>query len=138
MQTKRIKIKSIVPRILRLALLTLLGGIAIGTALAVYDLSKFSPIPSTVMLIFPFVVGVIIGILTTSLNQALVVLLLTLLVYAFTSFFALSLPEFIHAHLGREIMMQLSVVHALGNGIIYVLPLTIIGIILGKFISRSD
>jgi hypothetical protein len=132
------KVKDVGLKVISLGLLTILGGVATGTALAVYDLNRFSPIPSTALLIFPFIVGMIIGILTTGFSQALVVFLLTLLVYALTSFFTLSLPELIHAHLGREITMQLSVVHALANGIIYILPLTIIGIILGKIISRGD
>jgi len=109
-----------------------------GAALAVYDLNKFSPIPSAVMLIFPLLVGVIIGILTTSFPQALGVFLLTLLVFALADSFALSLPEFIHVHLGRGIAMQVSVAHALTDGIIFILPLTIIGIILGKIIARGD
>jgi len=125
-------------RILNLTLLILLGGIAMGAALAVYDLDKFSPIPSAVMLVFPLLIGVLIGILTRSLGQALGVFLLTILVYALADFLALSLPEFLHAHLGREIAMQVSVVQALTNGIIYILPLAIIGIILGKIISRGD
>jgi len=123
---------------LRLALLVLLGGIAMGAALAVYDLNRFSPIPSSIMLIFPLLVGVLMGILTTSFPQALGVFLLTLLVFALADFFALSLPEFIHAHLGREIAMQVSVAHALADGFIYILPLTLIGIILGKIIARGD
>jgi hypothetical protein len=34
--------------------------------------------------------------------------------------------------------VQVSVVQALTSGIIYILPLTLIGIILGKIISRGD
>lgn len=125
-------------RVLSLILLTLLGGIAMGAALAVYDLNKFAPIPSAIMLVFPLLVGVLIGILTPTFGQALGVFILTILVYALADFLALSLPEMIHAHLGMEITMQVSVVQALTNGILYILPLAIIGIILGKIISRGD
>lgn len=125
-------------KILSLALLVLLGGIAMGTALAVYDLNRFSPIPSSIMLIFPLLVGVIIGILTSTLGQALGVFLLAVLVYALADSLALSFPEFIHTHLGTEITVQVSVVHALTSGIIYILPLALIGIMLGKIISRGD
>ncbi|MCR4404901.1 MAG: hypothetical protein NUW06_06490 [Candidatus Acetothermia bacterium] len=121
-----------------LTLLILLGGMAMGAALAVYDLNRFSPIPSTIMLIFPFVVGMIIGVLTTSFAQALGVFFFTVLVYALADFLVLTFPEMIHAHLGREITMQVSVVKALTGGIIFVLPLTLIGIILGKLVSRGD
>lgn len=125
-------------RVISLVLLVLLGGIAMGAALAVYDLSKFSPIPSSVMLLVPLLVGVIMGILTRSFAQALGAFLLTILVFALAESLALVLPELLHAHLGKEIALQVSVVRALTSGIIYILPLALIGIILGKIIARGD
>ena len=134
MKVQRIKAS----RVFSWILLVLLGGIAMGAALTVYDLNRFSPIPSTVMLLVPLLIGVIIGILTPSFAQALGVFLLAILVFALAESLALSLPEFVHIHLGREITMQVSVVQALTSGILYILPLTLVGIILGKIISRGD
>lgn len=132
------RLKNLVWKGLSLALLVLLGGIAMGAALAVYDLDRFSPIPSAIMLIFPLAVGVLIGILTGSLAQALGVFFFMIVVYAAADSLILTFPELIHARLGTEITLQLSVVRALTGGIIFILPLTLIGIILGKIIARGD
>ncbi len=125
-------------RRLSFALVALLSGIALGAATAVFDLNKFAPIPANLMLLFPFLIGIAIGTLTRSFAQALGAFLVALLVYALVDVLALVTPELIHAHLGRGVVTQSSVARALLNGIIYVLPLTIVGLLIGKIITRGD
>lgn len=90
------------------------------------------------MLLFPVLIGIAIGILTRSFAQALGAFLLALVVYSLVDVLALVTPELIHTHLGRGIVTQSSVARALLNGIVYVLPLTIVGLLIGKVITRGD
>ncbi|MFQ6090407.1 MAG: hypothetical protein ACE5LD_03110 [Candidatus Bipolaricaulia bacterium] len=95
MKERRARSKAL--RVLSLTLLVLLGGLAMGAALAVYDLNRFSPIPSSLMLLVPLLIGVIIGILTPSFAQALGSFLLAIFVFALAESLALVLPELLHA-----------------------------------------
>lgn len=124
--------------LLGLSLVILLSGISLGASMAVHTLSRFAPIPAGLMLAFPLLVGVVLGLLTRGLAQALGVSLLVIGVYFAANSLALILPELIHAHLGREIVTQLSVAQALVDGFIYVLPLMLIGLLGGKLLIKGD
>ncbi|GEM_PF-1954442 len=124
--------------LLGLAAMILLSGTSLGASMAVHSLSRFAPIPSGLMLVFPLLVGLALGVLTRGLAQALGAFLLVIGVYFAADFLALSLPELIYAHLGREIVTQLSVARALVDGFIYVLPLTLIGLLVGKLVIKGD
>jgi len=118
--------------------LVLISGIALGAATAVFDLNKFAPLPANLMLLFPFLIGTALGILTRSFAQALGAFLSSLIIYALVDVLILATPELIYTHLGRGVVTQTSVARALLDGIIYVLPLTIIGLLVGKLIARGD
>lgn len=119
----------------KLALLSLLGGIALGTSLAMYDLDVFSPLPGPITFLTPLIVGVSIGALAPTLQRALIVMFVAIIIYGAVDIFSLSYPEF--GRLG-ELGIEFSALKAVLNGFVYVIPLTLIGLILGKSLFGGD
>jgi len=124
--------------IVRIFVLSLLMGFTAGAGLAIYHLGEFSNVPSVVALLLPLLAGGFIGALTPQLNQALGAFLLVIIISALVSAFMLAYPEFRVDRLGIGIALELSVINSLKNVILFALPLTLVGLILGKFLSRSE
>jgi len=131
------RVKNILSEFLELIVLILLGGITLGAAFAIYDLTEFSPIPSAISFIIALIVGATIGMLTRGLERALIVTILVTLVGGVVIVYALSYPELREAYVGTEVITALSTRKAVINVFFYVFPLTLVGIFIGKFFAEE-
>jgi len=122
----------------RILILSLLMGFTSGAGLAIYHLGEFSHLPSIVALLLPFLAGGFIGVLIPQLNQALGAFLLVIFISATVSTILLAYPEFQVNRLGMGIALELSITNSLKNVILYAIPLTLVGLIVGKFLTRSE
>ena len=121
----------------RILAISLLMGFIAGAGLAISDLSEFSLIPSLVALSLPVLAGGFIGVLVPQLGRALGSMLLVIVFSAVVSMLALSYPEFQVQRLGTDVALELSVTKAL-QGAILAAPLTLVGLLVGKFVVRSE
>lgn len=115
----------------------LLSSLASGAAFSIYDLSEFSPLPGFSSFLIPLIVGASMGVLTRSLGQALLAVLLVSLLGIGVIVYALSYPELRSDQLGIEIVASISLRKAIISGFFYMLPLTLIGVLLGKLLFRE-
>jgi len=122
---------------IELGLMILLSSLASGAAFSIYDLSEFSPLPGFLSFLVPLIAGASIGALTRSLGQALLVVLLVSLLGIGVIVYALSYPELRSDHLGLEIVASISLRNAIISGFFYILPLTLIGVLIGKLMFRE-
>ena len=115
----------------------LLSSVASGAAFTVYDLSEFSPLPGFLPFLIPLIAGASMGMLTRSLGQALLAVLLVSLLGIGVVVYALSYPELRSDHLGLEIVASISLRKAIISGFFYVFPLTLVGLLIGKLVFRE-
>jgi hypothetical protein len=121
----------------RVLAVTVLCGVLTGIGITLASLSDFSYLPSFFGYVIALVAGGYIGLLTRRLNHGLVALLLATLVSAAVSTLALAYPEFQVHHLGLEVAVELSALQGL-TGSVLAVPLLIVGLLLGKLISRFE
>lgn len=122
---------------IELGLMSVLGGLAAGAAFTVYDLSEFSPLPGFLSFLIPLIVGISIGALTRSLGQALLTVIFISLLGIGVMMAALLYPELRSDYLGLEIVGAFSLRKAVISGGIFIFPLTLIGVLLGKLLFRE-
>ncbi len=123
--------------LIELGLIILLSSLASGAAFAIHELSEFSPLPGFVSFLIPLIAGASIGVLTRSLGQALLAVLLVSLLGIGVIVYALSYPELKSNYLGIEIVASISLRKAIISGFFYMLPLTLIGVLIGKLLFRE-
>lgn len=117
--------------------LSLLCGFLIGAGLVLARLSDFSSMPNFVGYLAALVAGGFIGMLTRHLTHGLIAFLLTTVVSAAVSTLALAYPESQANRLGMETAVQLSALEGLTDSFFSV-PFTLVGLLAGKWLSRSD
>ncbi|MCS6937388.1 MAG: hypothetical protein NZ610_06855 [Candidatus Bipolaricaulota bacterium] len=112
-------------------------GIVAGLAMATQSLPLFAPVPGWMLLGSVVVAGVGMGSLFKNLTQVLLAVILTVIVSVMVTTLALVYPEMgPEALLGVEAALAGAFRKALINGFFLVLPLTLIGALVGRFFSR--
>jgi len=114
--------------------ITVLAGFLVGVSIALGDFQEFSRVPGSVLLIFPLVAGGLLGMVVPQLSHALASLLPMLLISGVFGFGALVYPEYVAGRLGVEIASEVALQKAL-QGVIFALPLSIVGLLLGHFLA---
>jgi len=126
-----------VGEIARILALSLLCGFLIGTGLVLARFSEFSHMPDFVGYLTALIAGGFIGLLIRQMSHSLIAFLLTTVVSAVVSTLALSYPELQANRLGVELAVQLSALQGLTDSF-FTVPFTLVGLLAGKWLSRSD
>lgn len=125
-------------------LLTLVGaagltGLASGLALATREMTRFSPVSDPWGFGIIFLAGIGLGALSRNFARLLIAILLVLLVAGTIMTLALIYPEMDpEALLGVGAAFSMALRKAVVNIFFFVLPLTLIGAMLGRIFSRHD
>ncbi len=117
----------------------LLVGLVAGLAMATQALPLFSPVPEALLFGSVLLAGVGMGSLVRNLAQVLLAVIVTVFVSMVMITAALVYPELgAEAALGVEAALAGTLRRAVISSFFFVLPLTLIGALLGRFFSRHD
>ncbi|MCS6903244.1 MAG: hypothetical protein NZO41_03075 [Candidatus Bipolaricaulota bacterium] len=114
-------------------------GIIAGLAMATQALPLFAPVPALVLVGSVFLAGLGMGSLFKNLTQVLLAVIFTVIVSVLVMTLALVYPEMgPEALLGVEAALAGAFRKAILSGFFFVLPLTLIGALLGRLFSRHS
>lgn len=114
-----------------------LVGLVAGLAMATQALPLFSPVPGVVLLGSVFLAGLGMGSLMRDLAQVLLAVIVTVLLSMVVMTLALVYPEMgPEAALGVEAALSGALQKAVISGFLFVLPLTLVGALVGRLFSR--
>lgn len=120
----------------QMLVLSMLMGLTVGVGLMLTELHPYANVPIWVGYVLIVVAGLMTGLLVSDLSRALGTYLLILIVGGAVSILALAYPELQMDRLGTQVALDLSIINTMKKLVLLALPLTLLGLILGKFVSR--
>ncbi len=120
----------------QMLVLSMLMGLTVGVGLMLTELHPYATVPIWVGYVLIVVAGLMTGLLVSDLSRALGTYLLILIVGGAVSILALAYPELQMDRLGTQVALDLSIINTMKKLVLLALPLTLLGLILGKFIAR--